>query len=86
MVDTLTGVHPLDRTWHIMREPAVMSCAEFMALRAVSSAPMAMLARPRESCRALIGGRWHAVERQYQFGSPVYFANPITIRLKAAEL
>jgi hypothetical protein len=37
-------------------------------------------------CRALIGGRWHAVERQYSFGCPMYFANPITIRLKTAEL
>jgi hypothetical protein len=83
MVDTLTGVHPLDRTWHIMRERAVMSCDEFTALRVVSS-PNGGPART--VCRALIGGRWHAVERQYSCGYPMYFANPITIRLKAAEL
>jgi hypothetical protein len=59
-----------------------MSCADFKSLRVVS----ARIAPVYDRCRALIGGRWHVVERQSQFGSPVYFANPITIRLKAAEL
>lgn len=30
-----------------------------------------------------IGGRWHLVERQYQFGQPVHFAHPITIIVAA---
>jgi hypothetical protein len=29
---------------------------------------------------------WHIVERQYQFGQPVYFARPIVIRLSAEAM
>jgi hypothetical protein len=32
--------------------------------------------------KVLIGGKWHACERQYQFGQPVHFARPIVICLE----
>jgi hypothetical protein len=79
-------MHSINREWSVSLERTIVSRDQFEALHVVSSNPQAMLAPPYTVCRALIAGRWHAVERQYQFGRPVYFANPITVRLKVVEL
>jgi hypothetical protein len=65
------------------RGHAVMSRAEFEALRTVrshNSLPS------RTAGKALINGRWHMISREYSCGVPFYPCTPITIRLTAEEL
>lgn len=67
----------------------VMSPEDFESLKTVSSRPEAMALMAYEIGKALIerDGRtyWHAVDRQYQFGQPVYFARPIVVRVHRPE-
>ena len=41
--------------------------------------PDALPGPPYELHKVLIGGRWHACDRQYQMGRPVHFARPIVV-------
>lgn len=65
----------------------VMSAETFESLPIVEGKPEAVIAG--RVCKAMIerAGRtcWHMVVRQHQFGAPVYFAQPIVVRVYAAE-
>lgn len=58
-----------------------LTCEEFEGLRVCDPRSGGT---PYERYRLKVGGRWHVVDRQYQFGQPVYFARPITVVLRAA--
>lgn len=45
--------------------------------------PDSLHAPPYTLCKVLIDGRWHAVDRQYQFGIPYHFARPIVVSVRA---
>lgn len=70
-------------------ERVVMSPEDFESLKTVSSRPEAMALPPYTVGKALIErdgrARWHAVERQNQFGESVYFARPIVVRMHRPE-
>lgn len=70
-------------SWTVIQR-IVLDQHEFESLRITSGEIVSVPAPPETLCRALINGRWHAVDRQYQFGMPVHFARPIVVRLKAA--
>lgn len=81
----MTVFWPSSQNEWIFTDAETISPGEFEALRVVSDRPLAMLAPPYKLCRALINGRWHAVDRQYSCGCPMYFARPIRIRLDSTH-
>lgn len=62
-----------------------VTAAEFVEMRTAAT-PTNLPAGPMTLCKVLIDGKWHACQRQYQFGQPVHFAHPITITLKQADI
>jgi hypothetical protein len=66
---------------HITREHFKVTKAEFDALP-VGTDPVNLPVGPYTLCKVKIDGRWHACQRQYQMGVPVYFAAPITILVR----
>lgn len=73
----------IDRAWHFSK-PIKLTVAKFEALP-VGNPMTSSGCRPWREYRLqmdLAGRRpWHVVTRQYQFGTPVYYARPITITL-----
>jgi hypothetical protein len=52
-----------------------------MTVARVTDDPRSLCAPAYAHRRALINGRWHVVSRQYSFGCPLYYANPIVVVL-----
>lgn len=59
-------------------QPERMTPRQFEAMGTTEGAPYTLW-------RQLIGGRWHAVDRQYHCGSPVYYARKIIIRMPVPD-
>lgn len=72
--DLPSGV--LDRHY-LETDPVRMSLGEFEALRECDVRTQG--GAPYEAYKCKIRGRWFQVNRQYQFGRPVYFAEKIII-------
>lgn len=48
--------------------------------------PRSFLAPAYQRRRALIKGKWHIVQRQFNCGVPLHFASRIIIQLKCSDL
>jgi hypothetical protein len=66
---------------HIV-ERITLSPEKFHAMR-TATRPDALPAPPNVLCKVLIGGKWHACDRQYSCGTMIHFARPIVVRVLA---
>jgi hypothetical protein len=70
-----------ERRFCFVVDRELMSPEDFTALRRVDPRTGGS---PYVLYRLLIDGKWYAVDRQFQFGLPVYFARKIVIRAQRA--
>ena len=68
------------------RGRVVVSRAAFASMKVVPYSTSGIATYRGTRCRALVGGRWHVLQKHWSFGVPVVSAFPLTIRLTASDL